>query len=58
MVKGFFENPILNFPYEEPDRHHALDDKRQPLNLSPVSGRIAVKVINHLDNEVIKVFGG
>ncbi|WP_439543997.1 BPTD_3080 family restriction endonuclease [Hyphomicrobium sp.] len=35
----FFENPILNSPYEEPTRHHALDDEGQPLNEPPRSGR-------------------
>ena len=39
MAAGFFEQPILNSPYEEPKLHHALDDKGQPLNLPPIKGR-------------------
>lgn len=36
---NFFENPILNSPYEEPSRHHALDSEGQPLNEPPREGR-------------------
>lgn len=36
---AFFENPILNSPYEEPGRHHALDAEGQPLNEPPREGR-------------------
>jgi len=39
LTQTFFENPILNSPYEEPRRHHALDKDGQPLNLPPVEGR-------------------
>ena len=39
MAAGFFEHPILNSPYEEPARHHALDELGQPLNQPPVQGR-------------------
>lgn len=46
MADGFFENPILNSPYEEPDRHHALDDKGQPVNLPPVDGRRRSELIS------------
>ncbi|MEQ1718326.1 MAG: DEAD/DEAH box helicase family protein [Hyphomicrobium sp.] len=35
----FFEKPILNSPYEEPWRHHALDPDGQPLNEPPRDGR-------------------
>lgn len=35
----FFENPILNSPYEEPKRHHALDPSGQPLDEPPREGR-------------------
>jgi type III restriction enzyme len=35
----FFENPILNSPYELPKLHHALDKDGQPLDLPPVEGR-------------------
>jgi type III restriction enzyme len=40
MTDGtFFEQPILNSPYEEPTRHHALDPDGQPLNEPPRQGR-------------------
>jgi type III restriction enzyme len=42
----FFEQPILNSPYEIPTLHHALDDKGQPTNLPPVAGRRACKLIS------------
>jgi type III restriction enzyme len=35
----FFKNPILNSPYKEPGRHHALDADGQPLNEPPRAGR-------------------
>lgn len=35
----FFETPILNSPYKEPSRHHALDAEGQPLNEPPREGR-------------------
>jgi type III restriction enzyme len=35
----FFEQPILNSPYEEPSRHHPLDAEGQPLNGPPRQGR-------------------
>src|SRR3984957_2715629 len=39
MSEIFFEQPILNSPYEPPARHHALDADGQPLNVPPVNGR-------------------
>lgn len=39
MATAFFDQPILNSPYEPPTRHHALDADGQPLDLPPVSGR-------------------
>lgn len=36
---SFFEKPILNSPYEEPQRHHALDSDGQPLSEPPRVGR-------------------
>ena len=39
MTAGFFEHPILNSPYEEPTRHHALDSSGQPVNSPPLQGR-------------------
>ena len=39
MTGTFYEQPILNSPYEEPTRHHALDDEGQPTDEPPVSGR-------------------
>lgn len=35
----FFEEPILNSPYEEPTLHHALDADGQPLDEPPRQGR-------------------
>jgi type III restriction enzyme len=35
----FFEKPILNSPYQEPQRHHALDAEGQPLTEPPRNGR-------------------
>lgn len=40
MTNGnFFENPILNSPYDAPTRHHSLDADGQPLDCPPVNGR-------------------
>ena len=39
MHESFFEQPILNSPYSEPSRHHALDDEGQPTNQPPHDGR-------------------
>ncbi len=39
MAATFFEEPILNSPYEEPTRYHALDQDGQPTNLPPNKGR-------------------
>ena len=36
---NFFANPILNSPYEEPTRHHDLDESGQPTNAPPRQGR-------------------
>jgi type III restriction enzyme len=68
---SFYEKPILNSPYAYPGRHWELDADGQPTNRliesrrrsdlvtpvpKPKTGRIAVKVINHLGDEVMKVF--
>src|SRR5215213_7641739 len=45
MAPSFFDQPILNSPYEAPSRHHALDDDGQPLDLPPVDGRRRSKLI-------------
>jgi len=39
MNNSFFEEPILNSPYREPSRHHALDDEGQPTDQPPIAGR-------------------
>ncbi len=52
MTDAFFAKPILNSPYECPGRH---SDTSRPFD-KPKSGRVAVKVINHLGDEVMKVF--
>ena len=84
MGRTFFDQPILNSPYEVPGRRHAYcpgasSDPYKALKTTlkaeideeawqslrrevsrpfpkPASGRIAVKVINHLGDEVMKVF--
>ncbi|WP_043540522.1 BPTD_3080 family restriction endonuclease [Salinarimonas rosea] len=44
-MTSFFENPILNSPYAEPSRHHALDETGQPLDLPPQPGRRPSKLL-------------
>ena len=39
MSESFFNNPILNSPYQAPTRHHALDKDGQPTDEPPVTGR-------------------
>jgi len=39
MADSFFEQPILNSPYSEPQRYHALDDDGQPIDQPPHTGR-------------------
>ena len=39
MATTFYDHPILNSPYEEPQLHHALDEKGQPTEDEPVVGR-------------------
>lgn len=39
MGNTFYDQPILNSPYEEPTRHHALNEKGQPTEDEPVIGR-------------------
>jgi type III restriction enzyme len=39
VVESFFQQPILNSPYEVPKLHHALDDDGQPLDLPAREGR-------------------
>ena len=38
-MKPFYTQPILNSPYHEPTRHHALGDDGQPLDQPPIIGR-------------------
>jgi hypothetical protein len=45
VVETFFEQPILNSPYEVPTRHHDLDEDGQPTNLPPLQGRRRSKLI-------------
>lgn len=69
MSNPFFDQPILNSPYTHPSRYWELDksgqptqrtlDGRRPTDFTvpiPKPKRIAVKVINHLGDEVMKVF--
>ncbi len=39
MSQSFFDQPILNTPYEVPTRFHALDEEGQPLERPPIDGR-------------------
>lgn len=39
MNSSFFDEPILNSPYEEPSRHHCLDEDGQPTESPPIDGR-------------------
>ena len=45
MTGTFYEQPILNSPYEAPTLHHALDEDGQPTDALPVSGRRGSKFI-------------
>ena len=45
MGASFFEQPILNSPYEAPRLHHALDEHGQPLDVPPVEGRRRSEII-------------
>ncbi len=45
MAASFFEQPVLNSPYEVPRFHHALDKHGQPLDLPPVEGRRRSEII-------------
>ena len=45
MAASFFEQPILNSPYEVPRFHHALDDYGQPLDVPPIDGRRRSEII-------------
>jgi type III restriction enzyme len=45
MAALFFEQPVLNSPYEEPRLHHALDEHGQPLDVPPVEGRRRSEII-------------
>jgi type III restriction enzyme len=46
LASRFFEQPILNSPYDEPRLHHALDSKGQPTDLPPVEGRRKSELIS------------
>ena len=45
MASSFFEQPVLNSPYEAPRLHHALDEDGQPLDVPPVEGRRRSEII-------------
>jgi type III restriction enzyme len=46
VASSFFEQPILNSPYAEPTRHHALGTAGQPLDVPPVEGRRPSELIS------------
>ena len=54
MSSGFFEQPILNSPYEPPTRHHALDKEGQPLDLPPVAGRRRSELITPVPKSLLR----
>ena len=39
MSKNFYDKPIINTPYKEPNCHYEFDDKGEPLDGPPVSNR-------------------
>jgi len=39
QIETFYEQPVLNSPYAEPTRHHALNEHGQPTDNPPVLGR-------------------
>ena len=41
----FYDQPILNSPYEPPRRHHALDHDGQPIDEAPRPGRRESKLL-------------
>ena len=46
MTGTFYEQPILNSPYEEPTLYHALDEDGQPTDNPPIAGRRRSKLIS------------
>ena len=54
MSLSFFEQPILNSPYEPPRRHHGLSAEGQPLNLPPVEGRRRSELISPVPPSKLK----
>ena len=64
MPDVVIENPIVNSPFEELTRHFyfgetGITDKMvdsRRLFLKPETGKIAVRVINHFGDEVLKVY--
>ncbi len=46
MTGTFYEQPILNSPYEEPALHHALDEEGMPTDNPPIAGRRSSKLIS------------
>src|SRR3954447_4501740 len=44
-VRTFYDQPILNSPYEKPRLHHPLDEQGQPLGIAPTAGRRPSKFI-------------
>ena len=46
MAETFFEQPILNSPYETPTRHHALGSDGRPLDEPPQDGRRRSELIS------------
>ena len=47
-MPSFFEQPIINSPYEYPSRHWELDADRQPTNAILDQRRRAARKVNHI----------
>jgi len=45
MAASFFEQPILNSPYEAPRFHHALGENGQPFDVPPLEGRRRSEIV-------------
>ena len=53
-MAGFYDEPILNSPYEEPSRFHALDDEGRPLDQKPFEGRRQSKLMSAMPKSRIR----
>lgn len=54
MTRSFFEQPILNSPYERPRLHHALDEQGQPIDAPPIQDRRPSKHVTPVPKSRLK----